>query len=82
MVALTGGEVGDRLSDLFQSYLAERLDTFPGVSVRRLHREIKTMRYEGAYSTRSEYLRMIRPPVPRQFERRFETPAGKQAQRI
>jgi hypothetical protein len=38
------------------------------------------MGYEGAYSTLTEYLRLIRPVVPRQFERRFETPAGKQAQ--
>lgn len=38
------------------------------------------MGYEGAYSTLTEYLRLIRPATPRQFERRFETPACKQAQ--
>ncbi len=38
------------------------------------------MGYEGAYSTLTEYLRLIRLAVPRQFERRFETPAGQQAQ--
>ncbi|AMY72171.1 transposase (plasmid) [Frigidibacter mobilis] len=34
------------------------------------------MGYDGAYSTLTEYLRLIRPTVPRQFERRFETPRG------
>ncbi|MFU8865875.1 MAG: hypothetical protein ACNA7O_18350 [Rhodobacterales bacterium] len=33
-------EPGDRLADRVQSYLTERLETFPGLSVRRLHREI------------------------------------------
>jgi transposase len=73
-------EPGDRLADRFQSYLAQRLEAFPGLSARRLHREIKAMGYGGAYSTLTEYLRLIRPAVPRRFERRFETPAGKQAQ--
>ena len=69
-----------RLAERFQSYLSDRLEAFPGLSARRLHREIKAMGYEGAYSTLTEYLRLIRPATPRQFERRFETPAGKQAQ--
>jgi len=60
--------------------LSDRLEAFPGLSARRLHREIKAMGYEGAYSTLTEYLRLIRPATPRQFERRFETPAGQQAQ--
>ncbi|SNT76941.1 Transposase [Paracoccus seriniphilus] len=73
-------EPSNRLADRFQFYLVERLEAFPGLSARRLHREIKAMGYEGAYSTLTEYLRLIRPAVPRQFERRFETAAGKQAQ--
>ena len=73
-------EPSNRLADRFQSYLIERLEAFPGLWARRLHREIKTMGYEGAYSTLTEYLRLIRPVVPRRFERRFETPVGKQAQ--
>ena len=73
-------ERGDRLADRFRSYLAERLEAFPGLSARRLHREIKAMGYRGAYSTLTEYLRLVRPVTPRQFERRFETLAGQQAQ--
>lgn len=38
------------------------------------------MGFEGAYSTLTEYLREIRPAPVRTFERRFETPAGRQAQ--
>jgi transposase len=73
-------EPGERLADRFRSYLAERLEAFPGLSARRLHREIRTMGYDGAYSTLTEYLRLIRPAVPRQFERRFETAPSRQAQ--
>lgn len=56
------------------------LKPFPGLSARRLHREIKAMGYRGAYSTLTEYLRLVRPVTPRPFERRFETLAGQQAQ--
>ncbi len=73
-------EPGDRLADRFRSYLAVRLEGFPGLSARRLHREIKGMGYAGACSTLTEYLRLVRAVAPGQFERRFETPAGKQAQ--
>lgn len=73
-------EVGERLAERFRAYLADRLQAFPGLSARRLHREVRAMGYEGAYSTLTEYLRLIRPAVPRQFERRFETAPGQQAQ--
>ncbi len=51
----------------------------------RAERERRTNRgslpaYAGAYSTLTEYLRLSRPDVPRQFERRFETLPGEQAQ--
>ena len=71
---------GERLAERFRSCLVERLEAFPGLSGRRLHREIKAMGYEGAYSTLTEYLRLARPVAPRQFERRFETAPGQQAQ--
>jgi transposase len=70
----------ERLADQFKSYLVERLESFPGLSGRRLHREARELGYAGAYSTLTEYLRLIRPQVPRTFERRFETPPGWQAQ--
>jgi len=70
----------ERLAEKYRVYLIERLEAFPGLSSRRLHREIRGMGYEGAYSTLTEYLRLIRPSAPRQFEQRFETPPGRQAQ--
>ena len=69
-------EPEERLAEEYRSYLVERLAAWPGLSARRLHREIKAMGFEGAYSTLTEYLRLVRPAAPRQFERRFETPAG------
>jgi transposase len=63
-----------------RQYLLERLTAYPGLSSRRLHREIRDMGYKGAYSSLTEYLRKIRPPVPKIYERRFETGAGVQAQ--
>lgn len=73
-------DVGERLAERFRTYLTDRLHSFPGLSARRLHREVRAMGYEGAYSTLTEYLRLIRPAVPRQFERRFETAPGQQAE--
>ncbi|WP_035979011.1 IS21 family transposase (plasmid) [Kozakia baliensis] len=70
----------ERIAERFRVYLLERLETYPGLSARRLHREITPMGYEGAYSTLTEYLRLVRPQVPKVFERRFETAPGEQAQ--
>ena len=71
---------GERLAEQFRAYLSERVEAFPGLSARRLHREVRAMGYKGAYSSLTEYLRLIRPAAPRQFERRFETAPGQQAQ--
>jgi transposase len=64
----------------YRTYLMERMASYPGLSSRRLHREIRDMGYDGAYSSLTEYLRQIRPPLPKPYERRFETGAGVQAQ--
>ena len=73
-------EPEERLAEEYCTYLVDKLAAWPGLSARRLHREFKAMGFEGAYSTLTGYLRLIRPAAPRQFERRFETPAGQQAQ--
>ena len=75
-----GGLLGGHLAAEFRDYLLGRLSDYPGLSVRRLYREIRSLGFKGAYSTLTEYLRLIRPPVPRKFERRFETAPGHQAQ--
>ncbi|MDF0544873.1 IS21 family transposase [Sphingobium sp. H39-3-25] len=64
----------------YRTHLLERLESYPGLSARRLHREIREMGFKGAYSSLTEYLREVRPPVPKTYERRFETAAGVQAQ--
>lgn len=64
----------------YRAHLLERLESYPGLSARRLHREIREMGFKGAYSSLTEYLREVRPPVPKTYERRFETAAGVQAQ--
>src|SRR4051812_36009293 len=71
---------GPSLIRPFETYLRERLDGFPELTGRRLHREIRDRGFAGAYSTVTEFVRSIRPVPDKPFERRFETPAGKQAQ--
>ena len=73
---------GPRASVLepYTAYLTERVTAFPDLSGRRLLREIKKLGYTGSYSTLKPFLRDVRPPTRTQFERRFETPPGQQAQ--
>jgi len=64
----------------FERYLRERIAAFPQLTGRRLHRELRDLGYTGGYTILTEFLRDIRPaPVP-EFEIRFETPPGRQAQ--
>jgi len=69
-----------RLLEPYEVYLAEKIETCPGLSGRRLFREIKALGYEGGYTTVTDYLRKIRPEPSRKFEQRFETEPGQQAQ--
>ncbi len=66
--------------DPYRDYLTERVRAFPDLSGRRLLREIKSMGYEGSYSTLKPFLRELRPARRASFAVRFETPPGKQAQ--
>jgi transposase len=65
----------------FEAFLRERVGRFPELTGRRLWRELREIGFEGGYSTVTEFLRGVRPaPEPAPFERRFETPPGRQAQ--
>ena len=65
----------------FEAFLRERVARFPELTGRRLWREIRELGFTGGYSTVTDFLRAIRPPAePTTFERRFETPPGRQAQ--
>jgi transposase len=64
----------------FEAYLRQRITAYPGLTARRLLREIKEHGYAGGYTAVTDFLREVRPaPVP-PFEVRFETPPGEQAQ--
>jgi len=64
----------------FEPYLRERTTAYPELSGKRLLREIREMGYRGGYTMLTDFLRDVRPARHRPFERRFETPAGRQAQ--
>jgi transposase len=64
----------------FAPYLRERLAAYPGLTGRRLWRELKERGYQGGYTAVTDTLRELRPPRTGSFEVRFETPPGEQAQ--
>jgi len=64
----------------FERYLRERIAAFPQLTGRRLHRELRDLGYTGGYTILTEFLRDIRPTAAPEFEVRFETPPGRQAQ--
>lgn len=69
-----------RLLEPFEAYLRERVTAWPDLSGKRLLREIKERGYTGGYSAVTDFLREVRPPSVQLYERRYETPPGKQAQ--
>ena len=71
-----------RVSQLqaFEPYLRQRLEAFPQLTGRRLHRELRDLGYTGGYTILTGLLREIRPFEVSAYEVRFETPPGRQAQ--
>jgi transposase len=71
-----------RVSQLqaFEPYLRQRLEAFPQLTGRRLHRELGDLGYTGGYTILTGLLREIRPVEVSAYEVRFETPPGRQAQ--
>ena len=60
--------------------MRERLAAYPGLTARRLFREIKERGFAGGYSVVRDRVRDIRPARSAGYEVRFETPPGEQAQ--
>ena len=69
-----------RLLEPFEAYLRDRVKAYPGLTGRRLLREIRALGYEGGYTAVTDFLREVRPSSAPGFEVRFETPPGQQAQ--
>jgi transposase len=69
-----------RLIDPFLPYLRGRVAAYPGLTGRRLWREVRELGYPGGYTAVTDVLREVRPPPLPAFEVRFETPPGAQAQ--
>ncbi|MEO1315139.1 MAG: IS21 family transposase [Pseudomonadota bacterium] len=70
----------ERIIAPFEAYLRDRVERFPDLSGKRLMREIRDRGYTGGYSAVTDFLREVRPKPRPPFERRFETPPGRQAQ--
>lgn len=66
--------------DAYRPYVRERIEAYPELSAQRLFREIGEFGYEGCYTSVKAYVREVRPPARAGFERRFETPPGRQGQ--
>lgn len=64
----------------FAAYLRERVTAYPGLTGRRLLRELKENGYTGGYTALKDFLRDVRPTVSPGYEVRFETAPGEQAQ--
>ena len=69
-----------RLIEAYEPYIRERIALFPTMSAQRLLREIIEKGYKGKYTQVRKFVASVKPPKTREFERRFETPPGKQAQ--
>ena len=68
------------LIDGFAPYLRERVAAFPELTGRRLWREVRDLGFTGDYTTVTGFLRDVRLAAAPAFERRFETPPGRQTQ--
>ena len=66
--------------DPYKTYLLERLKVYPQLCTTRLLREIRERGYDGGYTILGDYLRTVRPVAEVNFEIRYETPPGQQAQ--
>ena len=66
--------------DLYRGHLGRLVTEHPQLCATRLLREIRAQGYTGGISILRDYQCQIQPAAAREFEIRFETPPGEQAQ--
>lgn len=69
-----------RILQPYEGYVRERLATFPELTIPRLLREIRGLGYAGGHTVLGDFVRAVRPRRSPEFELRFETAPGAQAQ--
>lgn len=66
--------------DAYKAIIVARLDAYPELSAVRLFDEVQAAGYTGGYTQVKEFVRKVRPRIPKPPVVRFETPPGLQAQ--
>ena len=64
----------------YHGYLCQRLREYPQLTTKRLLREIQQRGYKGGYSILADYVHSVRPAAEADYEIRYETAPGHQAQ--